>query len=406
MNRMIWIWMCGILSLSSGLRAQVNPGGVLLLDSAALEVARDGYRSGGTDGSPLLAELFRDAEDAMRAPLLSIVQKKQVPPSGSKHDYMSLAPYWWPDSAKPDGLPYVRRDGEVNPEYRQFGDNERMDRMQENVTTLALAFAISGKESYADRGVKQLKVWFLDSATRMTPHLNFAQAIRGVNAGRGIGIIETYGFRNLIDGMLLLRSSGAWTDEIQSGMSAWCGAYLDWLLTSQNGRDEAGWKNNHGSAYDVQVSCVALFVGRSDVAGQVLRTAGERRIAVQIEPDGSQPLELERTKSWGYSNMNLDALMELALLGERFGIDLWNYTTNDGRCIRKAIDFLLPYALGERRWAWVQFSPLDPERMYWSTGLAASRYHDERYRSAHLGWKRRMTSSRANLQLPVGQGPN
>ena len=49
--------------------------------------------------------------------LYTVMHKKQVPPSGDKHDYMSIGSYWWPDPSKPNGLPYIRKDGERNPEY-------------------------------------------------------------------------------------------------------------------------------------------------------------------------------------------------------------------------------------------------------------------------------------------------
>ena len=183
---------------------------------------------------------MEDAERALKADLVSVMQKQQTPPSGDKHDYMSLAPYWWPDPTKPGGLPYIRRDGERNPEYRTFGDNERCDAMVNRVEALALAFAVSGKERYSDRAILQLRVWFLDPSTKMNPNLNFAQAIKGVNDGRGIGIIETYSFRRLIDAMILLKQSKGWTAEIDRGIRAWFEAYLRWLQESPNGKEEAG----------------------------------------------------------------------------------------------------------------------------------------------------------------------
>ncbi|HTY39433.1 MAG TPA: alginate lyase family protein [Bacteroidota bacterium] len=352
---------------------------VLLMNRAALEEARNAVRSGQHNSSPYVKELFRNAEKALTADPVSVMMKEQTPPSGDKHDYMSLAPYWWPDPSKPGGLPYIRRDGERNPEYKTYGDHERIGAMINHVEVLALAFGVSGKEQYANRGILQLKVWFLDPATKMNPNLNYGQAIKGVNQGRGIGIIETYGFRYLVDAMILLQQSKAWTPEIDHGIKAWFEEYLRWLQESPNGKDEAGWKNNHGSAYDVQVSCIALFLGKKDLAKQILSQVGTKRIALQIEPDGSQPLELERTKSWGYSIMNLDALLELARLGDRVGVDLWNFQTSDGRSLRKAISFLLPYALRNKKWPWTQIVPFQPDGMYFALRIAANKYGDMSY---------------------------
>ena len=374
---------------------------MLLLNRAALEQARDLYRANRTKLTPAVQALLKETEEVLNADLVSVVQKKQAPPSGDKHDYMSLGPYWWPDSTKPEGLPYIRRDGEVNPEYRLVGDNERIADMVDNVSTLALAYAISQDRRYSSRAILQVREWFLNPATKMNPHLEYAQAIKGVNQGRGIGIIETYAFRHLIDAFILLRKSQHWTLDVDKGIHSWFESYLTWLLESPNGKDEAGWKNNHGSAYDVQVSCIALYLGKKEMAQRILKEVGTKRVAVQIEPDGSQPLELERTKSWGYSNMNLDALIELGILAERMGIDLWSFRTEDGRSIRKAIDFMLPYAVGKKKWTWGQIGTFHPGRMYFALTNAAARYKVKSYNdAAGMILDDEVRSSRVMFSLP------
>jgi hypothetical protein len=361
--------------------AQTVPD-VLLLNRSALESARSAFGASPQTISPAVKQLLKGAETALSAEPVSVMLKTQVPPSGDKHDFMSLAPYWWPDSTKPNGLPYVRRDGERNPEYNTVGDNYNLDRMVGHVETLALAYTVTRDERYARKAILQLNVWFLDPATRMNPNLNFAQAIKGVNDGRGIGIIETYSFRHLIDGLILLKQSKGWTRDVDRDMNAWLGRYLQWLQESPNGKDESKEKNNHGSAYDIQLSCISLYLGQKDLAEKTISHVGERRIALQVEPDGSQPLELARTKSWGYSNMNLDALLELAQLGDRVGIDLWHFRTGDGRSIQKAVDFMLPYAIGAKKWTWTQLGSFHPGRMYYALCVAAAKSKDTKYSNA------------------------
>jgi hypothetical protein len=374
---------------------------VFLLNRASLENARELYTTNRAQVTPAIQLLLKEAEQALRGELISVVQKRQTPPSGDKHDYMSLGPYWWPDTTKPDGLPYIRRDGEVNPEYRLVGDNERIAEMVDNVATLALGYAVSQDERYAMRAVHQLKEWFLNPATKMNPHLEYAQAIKGVNQGRGIGIIEAYSFRHLIDAFIILRQSRSWDSATRNGINAWLESYLQWLLESPNGKDEAEWKNNHGSAYDVQVSCIALYLGKKEIAQRILREVGSKRIAVQIEPDGSQPLELERTKSWGYSNMNLHALIELGILGERVGVDLWGFKTKDGRSIRKAAEFLLPFATGKEKWTWRQIVPLNPDRIYYALKTLAGKLKDAEFAAATRKLaNERVQSSRIIFSLP------
>jgi hypothetical protein len=396
-------WASITLLCSITLFAQQRLPNVFLMNPATLVAARESYGKPDGEFKAAIEALLDDARAALKSDPVSVVQKTETPPSRDKHDYMSVGPYWWPDSSKPGGVPYVRRDGERNPEYYTFGDHTRKGKMVSDVQTLALAYFISRQEGFAEKAVGKLKVWFLDPATRMNPNLNFAQAIKGLNNGRGIGIIETYEFRDLIDAMQLLQASQHWTKSIDRGMKNWFSTYLKWLQESPNGKDEAAEKNNHGSAYDVQVASIALYLGKKDITREVIVGVPKKRIAVQVMPDGSQPLELARTKSWGYSLMNTEALMNLALLGEHVGVDLWHYADAEGRGIRKAIDFLLPYALGEKPWSWTQIVPMERERMYPVLKMAALKYGDAKYKNASDKLMNEdVRRSRTNLVLPKG----
>ncbi len=328
---------------------------------------------------PALAKLEKDAQKTLKLEILPITSKTANPPSGDRHDYMSQAPYFWKNPDTKDGFPYIRRDGERNPEIKQFPDHELLDKMTNAVETLSVAYYFTGKEEYAARASEISRRWFLDEKTKMNPNLQFAQAIPGVNSGRGIGIIETRELTRVIDSIGLLEGSKSWTKADQTGLETWFSKYLDWLTTSKNGRDEAAAKNNHGTIYDVQVISFALFVSKKDFAKTVLETAKQKRIAAQIEPDGKQPLELERTKSWNYSTMNLEGFMQLAELGENVGVDLWNFQTKDGRGIRQAIDFLFPFASEGKKWTYDQIEPLQPERLFAIMRRANRKFTDEKF---------------------------
>jgi hypothetical protein len=210
----------------------------------------------------------------------------------------------------------------------------------------------------------------------MNPNLEYAQGIPGINTGRGIGLIETRGLTRVVDSIGLLHGARAWTGADQQGMEKWFAQFLAWMLESKNGRDEAAAKNNHGTYYDVQVVSFALFLGRRDLARRVLETAKQKRIELQIEPDGRQPLELARTKGWSYSVGNLDGLMLLARLGENIGVDLWNYESRDGRSIRKALNFLMPFAFGEKKWTYQQLGEWPPQLLFPLIRRASKKYGD------------------------------
>jgi len=358
-----------------------NSHRVFLLDAKQLESTKRRIRAGDQSLVQAVVQLDRDAQKALTSGPFSVVTKDSVPPSGDKHDYLSQAPYFWPDSSKPNGLPYLRRDGERNPEINKISDHRSLDQMINAVETLSLAYYYKGNDAYAARAVQLLRAFFLDPATRMNPHLQFAQFIPGVNTGRGIGLIETRGLTRVVDAIGLLAGSKALTRKDEQELQEWFTKFLAWMLESKNGRDESAAKNNHGTYYDLQVTSFALFLGRKDLARDTLRTARQKRIAAQIEPDGRQPLELARTKAWSYSVGNLDGLMLLARLGENVGVDLWSYQAADGRSIRRALDYLVPFALGEQKWSYQQLGEWPPEMLFPLLRRAATKYKDPQFQA-------------------------
>jgi hypothetical protein len=354
---------------------------VFLFNSQKLAETKQRIQSGDKSFDAALAKLEADARKALQQEPVSVTTKAITPPSDDKHDYMSQAPYFWPDPSKPKGLPYIRRDGQRNPELDKITDHHTLDLMEAAVRSLSLAFYFKGNEEYAAKATRLLRAWFLDPATRMNPNLEYAQFIPGVNTGRGIGLIETRGLADVVDGIGLLAGSKSWTAADQRGLEDWYAKFLQWMQESKNGREENAAKNNHGTYYDVQTTSFALFLGKRDLAKQIVETARQKRIALQIEPDGRQPLELVRTKAWSYSNGNLDGLMLLARLAENVDVDLWNYQTSDGRGIRRALEYLYPFAVGDQKWTDQQLGGFDGKSLFPLMRRAAAHYKDERFKA-------------------------
>lgn len=376
---------------------------VFIIDGAALTIAKQ--RTQQNDGSlkPALAKLIREADRALTIEPLSVTRKKITPPSGDRHDYMSLAPYWWPDPNTPNGLPYVRRDGKINPERNSIADRQNLENAVSLVRTLALAYYFTANEDYAKNVATRLQVWFLDPLTRMNPNLKYAQGVPGRSDGRAAGIIETHNLPELIDAVALLAGSAAWSQAHQRQLQSWFASYLTWLSESTEGRAEAQAENNHGTWYDVQIASFGLFTERKDLAHRVLSEIPRKRIARQIESDGSQPLELARADSWRYSVFNLQALFDRASLGDHFGIDLWNFETADKRSIRKALDRLIPFATGEKQWPLREQSRWQPERLATLLQRAALRYRDHSYVAALGKLGAPSTDSRERLLYPMDE---
>ena len=297
----------------------------------------------GNAWQPALERLRTEADVALARPVASVMDKPQTPPSGDKHDYYSLGSYWWPDPARPGGLPYVRHDGLLNPEVEQT-DRRTLEELLKDAEILTLAGFFFGDERYARRAAQRLRVWFLDPAMRMHPHLEYGQAIPGVCTGRDIGIIDTWFLCRLPDILDLLTGEQVLSDGEAAAIRDWLGQYLHWLQSSAHGQSESRQHNNHGVWYDVQVATFAAATGRTQDARRVLEAASSTRLAPQIAPDGSQPHELARTLSFSYSCFNLQAMFELAALGSALGVDLWHWRDETGRSLRGALDFLVPYA--------------------------------------------------------------
>ena len=298
---------------------------------------------------PAFSQLRNEADKALQRGPYSVTFKERTPPSQDKHDYLSLAPYFWPDANTKDGLPYIRRDGETNPDSKKGTDANTIAQMGKDVGTLGLAFYFTGNEAYAAHATKLIRTWFLDADTKMNPHFKYAQAVLGRNDGRGTGLIEARNFIHVVEAAGLLAESKAWTAQDQQALQAWFRAFTQWMQTSPHGKDEAKAKNNHGSWYAAQLACYAMFIGDEALARQTAEAA-KTRIAWQIEPDGKQPLELERTKSFGYTVFNLNALMTLAEVAQRVGVDLYNYKTADGRSLRRALDYTAPFLDATKAW--------------------------------------------------------
>ena len=351
---------------------------VLIMDANRLVELKKKEQEKDNNVLQLIDSLKKQADRFLKMKPVSVMDKQFTPVSGNKHDYMSQAPYFWYDSTKPNGLPYMRKDGVRNPEIYKITDRTYLGDLENATRTLSLAWYITGERKYADKSAGLLRTWFLNEDTKMNPHLEYAQAIPGVNTGRGIGLIETIALMGIADAASLLQGSGSWTASDHTALQKWYSQFLNWMLTSKNGIDEHAAKNNHGTWYYAQVIDFSLFTGNVDKAKQLVQESKER-LDSQLTKEGKQPLELERTNGLGYSTMNLRGWFTVATLAEKTGVDLWAWKTSKLADLRTAFDWLVPYALGEKKWEYQQINKYNKNEIYPLLLQASSGFKDPKY---------------------------
>lgn len=321
--------------------------------------------------------LIQKANTALNQPLLSVMDKTLLAASGDKHDYYSFPPYWWPDPTKKDGLPYIRRDGQNNPDASSDAtDKKRLVRMSNNVYNLALAWYFTQDKRYAEKAAEQIRIWFLNPATRMNPNMAYAQATPGVNTGRGTGIIDTRVLVNVVDAIALLRASDVIKESEYKQLQQWFGDLYSWMVTSPNGLKEDSGQNNHGTWYDLQTATFAQFSGKTEEAKKRLTITQNRRIANHFDAEGKQMHELARTRSWHYSNFNLDAYSQLAKLGEKVHVDIWNHQA-DNRSLLKGYTYIASFVDSNTPWPWKDLDKMDDKKALLSLSRAAKAWPDD-----------------------------
>ena len=303
--------------------------------------------------------ILKAADAALTLQPLSITQFRASASPAGPHDYYSNGDYWWPNPAKPDGLPYIQRDGQSNPD--NFNSHRiALRQLRDAVAALGAAYKITGDEKYATKAAGLLRVFFLDPETRMNPNLQHAQTVAGAFPnGRGIGIIDTLHLIEVPVAISAMQKSPAFTPEIQSGLKSWFHDYLDWMITSKNGKDESVTKNNHAVAFWLQAAVFAAYTGDLERLAECKRQYKDVFIPGQMAPNGSFPAELKRTKPYSYSIFNLDNMTTLCRVLSTPDDNLWVYELPDGRGIRKAMAYLAPYLADKSTW------PLKPDIQAW-----------------------------------------
>ncbi|MDB5801631.1 MAG: hypothetical protein JWL63_2570 [Rhodocyclales bacterium] len=356
---------------------------VITMDGSYLALTKARLAERPASLMPAYEKLLQDAAALLALEAEAVTRKKIVPPSGDKHDYMSLAPYWWPNPDTPDGLPYVQRDGEFNPSSKNGDtDSVRMQTMCMGIQCTSLAYYFTDDARYAAKTAEFIRTWFITPETRMNPNLRYGQAVMGRFDGRGIGLIDTRNLWMVTDAVQLLEGSGALSAAEVNSVKMWMKEFADWMLNSNIGIDEFNAHNNHGTFYDMQIASYMLFAGDLDTARRAVQRALELRINGQISIEGKQYAELERTTPFHYCAFNLDAMMNVARYGEQVGVDVWK-VREKGRGLRNALNYLIPFAVAPATWPYKELRGHAETELAMPLLLKAARaYGDDNYSHA------------------------
>lgn len=302
------------------------------------------------------ARVLRAADRYLAERPITVTASRSPRSAGGLHDFFSEGDYWWPDPDNPGG-PYIQRDGMSNP--ANFADHRRaLMRLSVQVPALVAAWQLTRKAPYAARAADHLRAWFITPDTRMTPNLQFAQAIHGRVTGRGTGIIDTIHLVEVARAVERLEGAPGWTAEDDRGVRRWFAEYLDWITTHSYGISERDAKNNHATCWVMQVAAFARLTNNAGLLADARRRFTAIIVPNQMAADGSFPEELRRTKPYGYSLFNLEAMATVCQILSTRADSLWTFELPDGRGMRRAMAFMAPFIRDKHAW------PHPPDVMY------------------------------------------
>lgn len=329
-NRLIYSW-CICIFLFVACTSEARDTKPLIWDLNKLEQMRENLT---TDE---VRVIIGDADRyCMQAPVVITDNKMLFQPNN--HYYCSVGQYWWPDSLQ-NGK-YVNKDGEINPESREY-DIVRLEDLSKRCSTLSQAFYLTRDTKYYRAFIEQLDAWFLNKETLMLPNFEYAQVVPGYhdNKGRSAGMIDAYYFNSVIEGIRLVNGVKRIDGKTLNAVRRWFRSFADWSEYTHGDVMKTG-TQNISLAYDVMVVNMYLFAGKIKKAKKIADDFAARRIYTQIKDDGSQPEELKRTNAMTYSLYNLTHILDFCYLVRYWDKD---YYSKYGERIDTAFSYLQKY---------------------------------------------------------------
>lgn len=376
--------------------------GCFMTVTARGQVSIKGQSSFARQATTLLKPLvLKDASWAMQQKPITVTANYCPRSAGGIHDFFSEGDYWWPNPVSPDS-PYIQKDGMSNPN-NFVAHRHAMIRFSQIVGDLASAYKITGESKYVRQAILHVKAWFVDTATLMHPNLLYAQAIKGRYTGRGTGIIDAIQLMEVAQGLSVMQHSPAMDKTVLEGAKNWFRQYLRWVTSHKYGITEMNAANNHGTCWVMQVACFAKFVGDTALMHFCRDRFKNVLLPRQMAANGSFPRELNRTKPYGYSIFNLDAMSMICQILSTPKDNLWTFTTTAKTNMKKGEDFMYPYLKDKSKW------PYKQDVMYWSFWpvaqpsllFASAAFNEQKYFQVWKGLNHDPTEPEIIRNLPV-----
>jgi hypothetical protein len=321
--------------------------------------------------------------------------------AGGLNDFYSEGDYWWPDPQNPDA-PYIQKDGQSNPDNFS-AHRHAMVRLCDITATLTSAWLLSGDKKYADHALEHLNAWFVNPATMMNPNMLYAQAIKGRFTGRSIGLIDAYHLVEVAQSVKVLAGKGGITAEQAVKIKEWFSKFLTWMTTYEYGLKEMEAENNHGTCWVATASSFAVLVGNQAAIDLCTNRFKNVLLPNQMAADGSFPREIKRTKPYGYSLFNIDAFANVARILSTPANNLWEYTTSDGKSLKKGMEYIYPFIADKSKWPFTKDIYIWDEWPVRQSSLlfAGLAYNNENYINTYLKLPANPTDPEVIRNLPV-----
>ena len=321
--------------------------------------------------------------------------------AGGRHDFFSQADYFWPDP-KDSNAPFIQKDGESYPGV--FSDHRHaMIRMSDLTATLTSAWLLTGKKKYANAALQHLNAWFVDTTTRMNPNMLYAQAVWGKYTGRNYGLIDAYHLVEVAQSAKILIGHKVIPEAQALKIKEWFSQFLSWMMTHPYGVDEMNTKNNHSTCWVATAASMASLVGDKTVLKMCIDRFKTILLPSQMAENGSFPLEIKRTKPYGYSLFNIDAFCNVAEILSTPEDNLWTFQTPDGKSLKKGMEYIFPFIKDKTSWPFAKDIFIWDEWPVRQSSLlfAGIAYQDEAYIQAFLKLPSNPTHPEVIRNLPV-----